>query len=76
LHFSISNAYKLVDLSYVQPFDFMRLLFTAVLAYFVFGEIIDFWVITGSMIILCGVLLILPKRKRGKELTAVVPEKL
>ncbi|MBL6665256.1 MAG: DMT family transporter, partial [Rickettsiales bacterium] len=46
LHFSISNAYKLVDLSYVQPFDFMRLLFTAVLAYFVFGEIIDFWVIT------------------------------
>lgn len=77
LHFSISHSYKLVDLSYVQPFDFMRLVFTAVLAYFIFGEVIDFWVVIGSIVILFGVILVLPKRKKKKkELEAVVPEEL
>lgn len=63
LHFSISNAYKNSDLSFVQPFDFMRLVFTAVIAYFVFDELIDFWVVIGSIVILIGVIIVLPKRK-------------
>lgn len=76
LHFSISNAYKLADLSYVQPFDFTRLVFTALLAYFVFGEVIDSWVIVGSIVILFGVILILPKRKRGRKPKVLAPEEL
>lgn len=76
LHFSISNAYRLADLSYVQPFDFTRLVFTALLAYFIFGEVIDFWVIVGSMVILLGVILILPKRKRGRKPKILAPEEL
>ena len=76
LHFAISNAYRLTDLSYVQPIDFMRLVFTAIFAYFVFGEIIDFWVIIGSMVILLGVILILPKRKRGRKPKILSPEEL
>lgn len=67
LHFSISNAYQRADLSFVQPFDFMRLVFTAIISYLVFGEIIDFWVVIGSIVILFGVILILPKRKRGRK---------
>ena len=76
LHFAISNAYRLSDLSHVQPIDFMRLVFTAIFAYFVFGEIIDFWVVVGSMVILFGVILILPKRKRGRKPKILSPEEL
>lgn len=68
LHIFISNAYGKADLSYVQPFDFTRLIFTAIISYFAFGEIIDFWVILGSLIIFCGALLALPKNNKKQLL--------
>lgn len=67
LHIFISSAYSKADLSYVQPFDFTRLIFTAIISYFAFGEIIDIWVIVGSMVILCGVIIVMPKRQRKKN---------
>lgn len=63
-HICISNAYTKADLSYVQPFDFTRLIFTAIISYFAFGEVIDFWVIFGSLVILLGVILVMPKRQK------------
>lgn len=66
LHIFISSAYSKADLSYVQPFDFTRLIFTAIISYFAFGEIIDFWVIIGSLVILCGVIIVMPKRQSKK----------
>ncbi len=62
LHIFISNAYSKADLSYVQPFDFTRLIFTAIISYFAFGEIIDFWVIFGSLVIFGGVILVIPRK--------------
>ncbi|MHB1947897.1 MAG: DMT family transporter [Gammaproteobacteria bacterium] len=56
--FAIFKAYRYADLTVILPFDFSRLLFTLVLAYFVFNEKIDFWTIIGSAIILsCSVYL-------------------
>jgi len=69
LHSAISKSYANADLSYVQPFDFMRLVFSAILAYFIFDEVIDFWVIIGSIIILIGVIIILPKKKQKAKLS-------
>jgi len=66
LHIFISSAYSKADLSYVQPFDFTRLIFTAIISYFAFDEIIDVWVIIGSLVILCGVIIVIPKRQRKK----------
>lgn len=69
LHIFISTAYTKADLSYVQPFDFTRLVFTAIISYFAFGEIVDFFVVIGSLVILFGVVITLPKvsvRKRLK----------
>ncbi len=66
LHIAISLAYSKADLSYVQPFDFTRLIFTAIISYFAFGEIIDSWVVIGSLVILCGVLIMMPKRQITK----------
>ena len=69
-HICISNAYAKADLSYIQPFDFTRLIFTAIISYFAFGEVVDFWVVVGSVVILCGVIIVIPKRKKQKLLAA------
>lgn len=66
-HICISNAYTKSDLSTVQPFDFTRLIFTSIISYFVFDEIIDFWVIIGSMVILFGVIIVMPRRGSKKQ---------
>ncbi|OFW80625.1 MAG: hypothetical protein A2887_00500 [Alphaproteobacteria bacterium RIFCSPLOWO2_01_FULL_40_26] len=61
-HIFMSRSFAKVDLSLVQPFDFTRLIFTTIIAYFTFGEIIDFWVVIGSMVILSGAIIVIPKR--------------
>jgi drug/metabolite transporter (DMT)-like permease len=66
-HICISNSYAKADLSTVQPFDFTRLIFTAIISYFFFQEIIDFWVIIGSLVILSGTILAMPKRKKPQR---------
>ena len=66
-HICISLSYSKCDLSKVQPFDFTRLIFTAIISYFAFGEMIDFWVVVGSLVILFGVIITIPKRKQILE---------
>lgn len=65
-----AKAYVKAELSLLQPFDFTRLIFISIISYFCFGEPIDFWVIFGSLIILGGVIVTLPKKKllKNKEL--------
>lgn len=65
-YFSISFAYMRSNISLLQPFDFTRLIFTAIIAYFAFDEMIDIWTVVGSLIILIGVLIILPKKKQRR----------
>jgi drug/metabolite transporter (DMT)-like permease len=65
----ISNAcymasaicYSKTDISAVQPFDFTRLLFTAIIAYFAFGEKIDLFTLIGATVILLGSLMVTNK---------------
>ncbi len=71
LHISISQSYSKADLSYVQPFDFTRLIFTAIISYFAFDEVIDIWVIVGSLVILSGVILVMP-RKKSKDMKVIL----
>ena len=59
----MAKSYAKADLSIVQPFDFTRLIFISIISYFVFDEVIDFWVIIGSLVILCGVIIVLPKKQ-------------
>ncbi len=66
-HICISNSYAKADLSMLQPFDFTRLIFTAIISYFAFGEVIDFWVIVGSLVILFGIIIVMPKRKSREK---------
>lgn len=72
-HICISNAYGKSDLSYVQPFDFTRLIFTAIISYYCFDEVIDIWVVVGSVVILCGVISLMPKKIRGQKKPIISP---
>jgi drug/metabolite transporter (DMT)-like permease len=49
--FCMNKAYKNSQISLVMPFDFSRLIFTIILAYIFFAEIIDLWTLIGSLII-------------------------
>ena len=62
----IANAicYSKVDVSVVQPFDFSRLIFTAIIAYFAFGEKVDLMMLIGAGVILCGSILVIPRKSR------------
>lgn len=57
----IAQAYRKNDLSVLQPFDFSRLIFTSIIAYFVFNEKPDLAVFIGSGVILMGIILSLKK---------------
>jgi drug/metabolite transporter (DMT)-like permease len=67
----VSISYSKTDLSIVQPFDFSRLIFTAIISYFAFGEVVDIWVIIGSLIILFGVIIVAPKQNSKKQIISL-----
>lgn len=62
-HMSMSTAFSKADLSVVQPFDFTRLIFTAIISYFAFDEVLDFWSAFGAFVILLGTIFVAPKGK-------------
>lgn len=70
-HIFMSKSYQKVDMSVVQPFDFMRLIFISIIAYFVYDEVIDFYTLIGSVVIMIGVVFIAPKRKKVDDVVAL-----
>ena len=66
-YFLLSKSYSKADLSIVQPFDFTRLIFSALIGYFIFDEKVDLLTIMGSLIILCGLLIALPKKNINQK---------
>lgn len=47
----VTKAYKLTDVTNVMPFDYNRLLFSTLLGFVVFGEVIDLQTYVGAAII-------------------------
>jgi len=47
-------AFKLADIALIMTFGFSGLVFTAIISYFVFGEIMDIWTLTGSITIVAS----------------------
>ncbi len=48
---SMVSAFSRAPMVVLMPFDFMRLVFTAILAYMVFGERLDIWTALGATVI-------------------------
>ncbi len=57
-HLTSYQAYKIVDVSLVQPYFFLVLVFASILGYFVFNEIPDIYTWIGAGVIFIGILII------------------
>jgi drug/metabolite transporter (DMT)-like permease len=68
-HNALNNSFKYADISVIMPFDFARLIFVSILAYFIFGDILDIWTILGTIIIVSSSCYIIFREKRNKRLT-------
>lgn len=53
-HLCLTRALSLADASVVVPMDFLRIPLVAIVAYLVFGDAIDEWVIVGAAVIFAG----------------------
>ncbi|MBL0725833.1 MAG: DMT family transporter [Alphaproteobacteria bacterium] len=58
-------AIKLTDLSWLQPFDFLRTVFSAIMSYIILGESLHFTSAVGSLLVIGGVWY---AAKHGKKL--------
>jgi len=50
----LSIAISSTDFRVILPFDFTRLIFVAIIAYFAFDEIIDMWTSIGALVIMAS----------------------
>ena len=75
-HQSIARAFALSDATYVLIFDYFRLPFTAVFAFYLFSEISSIWVWTGGLIIFVSSAYIVYREKQvGHKITNSIIEK-
>ena len=58
LHLCINNAYKLSDLSIIQPVWFTQLVFASFLGFIIFGSLPDFFTWIGAILVFISVLVI------------------
>ena len=58
LHRCINNAYKLSDLSIIQPVWFTQLVFASFLGFIIFGSLPDFFTWIGAILVFISVLII------------------
>lgn len=65
---SMARAFASTDISAVLPFDFSRLIFAAILGYFLFAEIPDIWTWSGAAIIFGATLYTAHRESRAARL--------
>lgn len=70
---SFTQAFRLADTTAVLPFDFGKLIFSAILGYVLFGQVLDQWVWLGGAMIFAGGFYI-AYRERKVTGTATKPE--
>ena len=58
VHLCINTAYKLTELSVLQPVNFSRLLIASLFGFIIFDEFPDIWTIIGGLIIFSSILII------------------
>lgn len=69
-HLMLTRAYIRADMVMLMPFDFTRLIFTALFAYACFGEMLDMPTIAGSLLIVGSTVYIAHREARRKRISA------
>lgn len=63
----LSISYSKAEMKIVQPFDFSRLIFASVFAYYIFDEKLDIWTFLGALIIILSTIYITYRENRHKK---------
>lgn len=58
-NFCMIRAFSIAEATVVAPFDYTRLIFSGILAFFLFAEIPSFWMVVGACIIVTSSLYII-----------------
>ena len=69
-HLCMARAFVRTELVVLMPLDFTRLIWTAILAYIIFGETIDTQTIIGTMVIFASTVYITHRESRKKEMAS------
>lgn len=72
-HLFMARAFARTELVILMPFDFTRLIFTAILAYLFFGETIDSQTLVGSVIIVVSSVYIAHREAGNKKIISQEP---
>ena len=54
-HYTFTRAMQTVELTVLQPFSFLQLVWATLLGFYVFSEVPDVWTLTGGAIIIASV---------------------
>lgn len=72
-HLFMARAFVRTELVVLAPFDFTRLIFTAVLAYIFFGETVDSHTLAGSTVIVASAVYIAHREAKHKKTISPIP---
>lgn len=69
-HFSMTSALRLTDTAVVMSVDFMRLVWTSIIGYIFFADLLDRWTLIGALIIFASAWYIIfrESRQRAEQL--------
>jgi drug/metabolite transporter (DMT)-like permease len=66
-NFCMIRALKVGEATAVSPFDYMRLIFSGILAYFLFAEVPTLTMVCGALIIVSSIFYILHREAKTKH---------
>ena len=66
-HQCLTRAYRLVDITALQPLEFVKMPFAVILAWIVFAEWPDLWTFVGGAIIFASTVYITQREARAKS---------
>ena len=64
-HYTFTRAMQTVELTVLQPFSFLQLVWATLLGFYVFSEVPDVWTLTGGAIIIASVTYIAHREARA-----------
>ncbi len=64
-HYTFTRAMQTVELTVLQPFSFLQLVWAALLGFYAFSEVPDVWTLTGGAVIIASVTYIAHREARA-----------
>jgi drug/metabolite transporter (DMT)-like permease len=64
-HYTFTRAMQSVELTVLQPFSFLQLVWATLLGYYAFSEVPDAWTLTGGAVIIASVTYIAHRESRA-----------